>query len=99
MNNFKDFIKSSHKNEIRKLSSSQEIATAISSSLTASTLITAFDSKKFGDEVVKIARSDEVLTELSESIGDPKETESEDEFVERAKSTLSKILKQKLMLK
>lgn len=98
MSNFKDFVNSSHKNEIIKLSSSQELATMISSSLTVSTLsITALDSKKFGDEVVKIAYGDEVLTELSQAIGDPKETESEDEFVERAKSTLSKILKRKFI--
>ena len=97
MSNFKDFVNSIDKNEI-SLSSSQELATKISNSLTTSAIsITKFDSEKFGTEVVKVAKSDEVLTELSQSIGDPKEEESEDEFVERAKSTLAAILKRKLM--
>jgi hypothetical protein len=98
MGNFKDFLKSSNKKEISTSSSSQELAAIISSSLAGSALsITRSDRNKFAEEAVKIAHSDEVLTELSQSIGEPKETESEDEFVARSKSALSKIIKQKLM--
>lgn len=98
MSNFKDFVKSGQKKLITNVSSSQELRTRISSSLTSATLsISSSDSDRFGNEVVKMANSDEVLTELSQSIGDPMEMENEDEFVERAKSALATILKRKLM--
>lgn len=54
------------------------------------------EKEKFSNNVAKIANSDEVLTELSNSLGLPKEEESEDEFVKRGKTILTKILKNKL---
>ncbi|EIN9354758.1 hypothetical protein ACWOUW_004384 [Vibrio vulnificus] len=98
MSSFKDFVKSSHDQKVISSSSSKELTIQISGALVGTPAsISSSDREKFASEVVQIAKSEEVLTELSESIGDPKETESEDEFVERAKSKLAKILKRKLM--
>jgi len=98
MSNFKDFVETYKKNAISTSSSSQELAVKIADSLSSVNLnISNFDRVKFGNEVVALANSDEVLNEWSQSIGDPKETESEDEFVDRAKSTLASILKRKLL--
>jgi len=103
MSDFKDFIKSTHKNELSN-ASSLELTTRISSILAVSvpsifsvSSISNAEREKFSEEVVKAANSDDVLTELSQEIGEPKETESEDEFVERAKTTFATILKRKLM--
>ena len=98
MSNFKDFVKSRAGQNMISSSSAQSLTTQISGTLATTGLsISSNDREKFSSEVVQVANSDEVLAELSESIGDPKENESEDEFVERAKSTLAKILKNKLM--
>lgn len=98
MSDFKNFVKSSAGQKVIGPSSSQSLTAQISGSLATRAInISSSDREKFSSEVVKVANSDEVLTQLSESIGDPKENESEDEFVERAKSTLAKILKNKLM--
>jgi hypothetical protein len=98
MSNFKDFVKSRAGQKMISSSSAQGLATQISGTIATTVLsISSNDREKFSSEVVQVANSDEVLAELSESIGDPKENESEDEFVERAKSTLAKILKNKLM--
>ncbi|WP_022954227.1 hypothetical protein [Leucothrix mucor] len=98
MSNFRDFVKSRTGQKMISSSSAQGLTTQISGTLATTGLsISSNDREKFSSEVVQVANSDEVLTELSESIGDPKENESEDEFVERAKSTLAKILKNKLI--
>ncbi|MEJ2795762.1 hypothetical protein WAE56_20355 [Iodobacter sp. LRB] len=98
MRDFKEFVKSSQRKQIINSSSSQELTANISNTLAITALtISSGDRENFSSEVVKVANSDEVLTELSQSIGEPKEKESEDEFVERAKSALAKILKQKLI--
>ena len=98
MSDFKSLVKSSVGQELINSSSSRNLTTQISGTLKYTvTTISSSDREKFSSEVVRVANSDEVLTELSESIGDPKENESEDEFVERAKSSLAKILKRKLM--
>lgn len=98
MSDFKDFVKSRTSQKMINSSSAQSLTTQISGTLATTDIsISSNDREKFSSEVVHVANSDEVLTELSESIGDPKENESEDEFVERAKSTLAKILKNKLI--
>ncbi len=100
MPNFKDFV-NSLKNTPKALngnSASNELATKISSSLILSSVnISNYEGDEFGNKVTKLAHSEEVLTELSSAIGMPEETESEDEFVERAKSTLTSILRSKLL--
>jgi len=100
MPNFKDFVNSVKDNpkllELR--SSTTELATKISGSLISAPIgLSNSESEKFGSEVTKLAHSDEVLNELSKEIGKPKEVETEDEFVERAKSSLANILRNKLL--
>lgn len=99
MSDFKDFVKSKQKN-VLCLTSSSDLTARIGNTLATSifaSIISRSDSEKFSEEVVKVANSDEVLNDLSEEIGVPMEAESEDDFVERAKATLAKILKRKMM--
>lgn len=102
MSSFKDFIESTKKNELSRQSISQDLVVGISRALASPVFFPAFhmpksDRDKFACEVVKVANSDEVLTELSRSIEEPKEDESEDEFVERSKAVLSRILRRNFM--
>lgn len=100
MSNFKDFLKPTNSS-----SDVQTLGQALAKNISAIKLHlshTALDipsdaRNKFAHEVTKLAASDEVLTELSQSIGIPKKIETEDQFVMRAKSTLRNILKRKLM--
>jgi len=98
--NFKDFVNSvKNKSEaLESMPSSTELAKKISGSLISAPInISHSQSKKFATQLTKISHSEDVLTELSNAIGKPKEMESEDEFVERAKSTLANILRTKLI--
>jgi hypothetical protein len=52
--------------------------------------------KKFSNNVSELVHSDEFLEEFSEKVGTPKESESEDEFVNRAKDIMRTLLKTKL---
>lgn len=52
--------------------------------------------RKFSENVVVLANSDEVLTDLSAVIGKPEKTETEEEFVVRSKAALRTILRRKL---
>lgn len=58
--------------------------------------LSADEKDKFSAKVASIAVSDEVISELSIALGTPKKSESENEFVDRAKSILKSILKSKL---
>lgn len=40
--------------------------------------------------------NEDFITQLSEDIGEPKEAETEEEFVNRAKQTMKNLLKSKL---
>ena len=51
-----------------------------------------FERDRFISEVANLAHSEKIITSLSEEVGQPKENESEDEFVNRAKSTLANLL-------
>lgn len=76
--------------------SSTEIETRISNILPAIGLSPRgrdeFERDRFISEVAKLAHSEKIITSLSEEVGQPKENESEDEFVNRAKSTLANLL-------
>lgn len=52
--------------------------------------------QKFSNDVSELVHSDEFLEEFSEKVGVPKENESENEFVNRAKETMRTLLKKKL---
>lgn len=97
MNNLKDFIKTK---EITNIPSTTTIQIAImgglSSAFNQSSLQTK-EKEKFSEAVSQIAKSDEVITELSEALGMPKDSESEDEFVKRGKAILTNILKRRLI--
>jgi len=102
MPSLKEFI-SATKNESNLLISKNTLnilTTKISGRILASGVsISGSDNEKFSSEVANLAHSDEVLTKLSDNVGKPKSGESEDEFVNRAKTAMAKILRQKLMKK
>lgn len=54
------------------------------------------NAEEFSGEVAALVRSDAVLGELGSEVGNPRPNETEDEFVERAKSALAGILRKKL---
>lgn len=94
-----NFLEKAKNSNLELKLASTALATSISMIAIKSALIPNLSlsaSRKFGDEVVALAYSKEALIELSDEIGDPKEKESEDEFVERAKSTFADILRRKL---
>ena len=83
MPKFKEFIDANKNNQrfLALKASPKDLAVKISGSLLSSSMsISESDSDKFSNKVVQLANSDEVLAELSDSIGQPKETESEDEW-------------------
>lgn len=78
--------------------SSKTVSLAVSSILKASPFLKMpTDSvEEFSHKVSELATSDVVLNKLSDDIGEPRELETEDEFVDRAKLALTNILKNKL---
>lgn len=80
------------------LPSSNALANVIAKELIASPLVqlSSTEASRFGHKVSELAMSAEVVTELSDEIGVPTSHETEDEFVERAKLTMKRILKRKL---
>lgn len=54
--------------------------------------LTPNESVKLADEIIKIATSKEFISELDSEIESPNDTESKDEFVERACEVLKKNL-------
>jgi len=58
--------------------------------------ISTNDANKFSEKVTQLAYSEEFLNEFSNEIGLPKEGESEEEFVMRAKNKMKNLLKVKL---
>ncbi|MDG0795657.1 hypothetical protein [Pectobacterium punjabense] len=52
--------------------------------------------EKFTEQAVKLITQDDFLDELETSIGLPRESETEDEFVSRAKSRMKALLTKKL---
>jgi hypothetical protein len=104
VSNFKEFLESMPS----KNSSEISVTNKISSILTSIPAVTGYafalskpskedlNVEKFSTEVSKLAYSGEFLDEFSKDIGQPKENESEDEFVNRAKKTMKDLLRKKL---
>ena len=93
MPSFKDFFKANSSNSSLLLSvESQErqISMKLGGSLSVA------QKKDFSSELSKVVRDDGFISELSDSIGKPKDNETEDEFVERAKKTMRSLLNKKL---
>jgi hypothetical protein len=100
MDSLKNFIKKFDDKKALPAAKIQQPAIQIAGALMASGLsITKSSADKFGHEVNSLASSDEVISELSTKLGEPYQTETEEEFVNRAKSTLKNILKVKLKKK
>ncbi|OLO10152.1 hypothetical protein BTW10_16280 [Chromohalobacter japonicus] len=55
--------------------------------------------REFADKITSLLTSDEVLADFDEYVGDPKPSETENEYVERATDTLRNILMKKLNVK
>jgi len=74
-------------------------ATKISIIPIAATLFGIADTQtkvdKFSKEVSKYATSKELISSVSKEIGEPQQTETEEEFIERASNTLRNFLKKK----
>ena len=102
MANFKDYLKDRKEGGTALIASTASlISGAIGKELAGSGefIITDEKSSEFSHKLSELATSDEVMNELSDEIGAPKNDETEDEFVERAKSALATILKRKLSKK
>jgi hypothetical protein len=92
MSSFKDFVKSNAGSNFLPSVKDQELA--ISTKLTGALPVN--QRNKFSSVLSKLVQEDSFIDELSDSIGKPKENESEDEFVERAKDALRYLLDRKL---
>jgi hypothetical protein len=87
---------------VSTIQSSIAAATLIATAPLAATLFGLDDtqrkSEKFSKEVSEYATSKEVISSLSKEIGEPNETEAEEDFIERASNVLRKILKEKFKI-
>lgn len=75
------------------------IATRLQTSLMTTAIVPSMstdETTKFSIQAAEIVTQDEFLDELESKIGDPKENESEDAFVFRAKEQMRTLLKSKL---
>ncbi len=107
MTSLKEFMESDDKNNtgdfLLSSLSSKALTNTISKGITELSVVSAsslslasHNREKFSSKVAELVTNDTVLTELSNSLGVPKEHESEDEFVERAKSIFKNIISKKL---
>lgn len=98
MTSFKNFWNNSNvSNDSYKLCTC--LSTGIQKlTLTSNVLFSNSQTEKFSHEVTQFITSDEVITSLSREIGNPKQNETEDEFVTRASNILKKILEEKFNL-
>jgi hypothetical protein len=102
VNSFKEYLKKKRSQDRYAISapSSESMALSISGVLKASSFAKLSDksAEKFSQRVSELATSEDVLDELSDDIGRPRDLETEDEFVDRAKSTFKKILNNRLSI-
>jgi hypothetical protein len=97
MSSFNDFFKAVKKTDNSLTTSKEVVATTISNTLVSvSGLFSNSEREKFATKVSEFVLSDAFLNEFSGDVGLPKENESEDKFVERAKSTMRTLLMKKL---
>jgi len=99
MASLKDFLGKikQRENNTTTLPSVRNIANSISAvGIPEILVLSKKDNERLGSKIAELATSDSVISDLSKALDRPKETETEDEFVNRAKSALTKILKRKL---
>jgi len=98
MIDLKSFVRLRKQGKDLILSTSKGLSRNLENEFDVSVLnLSKSDKEKFTSKVIEIVNSDDVLDELSQSIGQPNDEETEDEFVNRAKSTLRNILTKKFM--
>lgn len=103
MNSLKEFLKKEGEPESQgspfPVAQRMELAKSMSGGISlAATLHMPGDKVgEFSNQVSELATSTEVMDELSDTLGTPKAGETEDEFVARAKLTLTGILNRKLL--
>jgi hypothetical protein len=81
-------------------SSIQDSVTAIGVASAASFILNGFntsleEAEKFSREVAQYATSEELISAVSNGVGEPQPNETEEEFVERASNVLRRILREK----
>ncbi|MCG9770395.1 hypothetical protein L1D59_17520 [Pseudoalteromonas piscicida] len=100
MNNLIEFLntteKSSNLKELALSKVSKEVASA---ALRSDVVSSESKAEKFGQDVTKLAGSEDVISKLSDEVGAPLSNESEEEFVARAKKSFKKILMAKIASK
>lgn len=99
MSSFQEFMDDAKKSPDTALLASNMSLSMIQTSLvsTVGNLLSPFfvpsDKKqKFAEEVSNLAQDEEFISEFSNRIGLPSETETEDEFVERSRDVLRRML-------
>ncbi len=97
MKNLKEFLSAPAKSSDSKELALKKVSTGVASAILLSGAVsTESKAEKFGQEVAKLAGSEEVMSELSQEVGVPLSNETEEEFVARAKKSFKKILMAKL---
>lgn len=106
MVDFKEFISTAKNSERRALPPSSSALVKVETSITTSIAKTLDHvpvkiekKEKFAQKVSSLVSNEKFLTKLSDRIGKPQDTESEDDFVERSKKELRKMLFRKFGVK
>ena len=97
MKSLKDFLNSSSGTSKSLDVARKQVSLDVAESVSVSGLVsTKSKAVRFGQEVTELAVSDDVISQLSDQLGEPLSSESEEEFVLRAKATFKKILMARL---
>lgn len=106
MSSFKEFMDETKKLPNNALTTSNLSLSAIQGSLKLAVgvhltpfLFSQDKAQKFSEDVSNLVQDKAFLSEFSDSIGEPLENETEDEFVERSSNILRKILYKKFGIK
>lgn len=100
MKNLKEFLSETEDSSDSKELALKNVSTGVANAVLLSGVVsTKSKAEKFGQEVAKLAGSEDVMSELSEEVGAPLSNESEEEFVARAKKSFKKILMTKMASK
>jgi hypothetical protein len=101
---FRDFFRSDQ-NPDKLLPPSKQSSAISSAAISASLagialpsglLIPGNTREEFAEKVSALSHSDEFISELSDEIGAPLDSETEDQFVTRAKEAMADLLRKKL---
>ncbi|WP_374090679.1 hypothetical protein [Methylomicrobium lacus] len=99
MNSFKKFIDKAKESPTKTLPASDISLSTIQTSLASVVdgVLTPFSApsdkkQKFSEEVSNLVQDNSFISDFSDRIGEPSEFETEDEFVDRSKNILRKML-------